>query len=57
MASVDAELQRLKEAVRVSCKRVTQVVQKVADPAAIKAASDICAEAIEALRVYLTKRK
>ena len=57
MASVDAELQRLKEAVRVSCKRVTQVVQKVADPAAIKAASDICAEAIEALRVYLTMRK
>jgi hypothetical protein len=57
MASVDPELQRLKEAVRVSCKRVTQVVQKVADPAAIKAASDICAEAIEALRVYLTMRK
>jgi len=53
MASVDAELQRLKEAVRVSCKRVTQVVQKVADPAAIKAATDICAEAVEALRAYV----
>jgi hypothetical protein len=57
VASVDAELQRLKEAVHVSCKRVTEVVQKVADPAAIKAATDICAEAIEALRVYLAKRK
>jgi hypothetical protein len=56
MAEVDAELQRLKEAVRVTCKRVTQVIQKVADPAAIKAATDLCAEAIEALRAYLAKR-
>jgi hypothetical protein len=40
----DAELQRLKDAVRVACKRVTQISQKIADPAAIKAAEDLCAE-------------
>jgi len=48
MANVDdGELQRLKEAVRVACKRLTQISQ-VADPAAIKAAKDICAEAVAA---------
>lgn len=57
MANVDAELQRLKEAVGVACKQVTQVIQKVADPAAIKAATDICAEAITALRAYVAKKK
>jgi hypothetical protein len=51
MANVDdAELQRLKEAVRVACHRVTQIIQRVTDPAAIKAATDICAEAVAALR-------
>jgi hypothetical protein len=57
MASVETELQRLEKAVRVACKRVTEVVHKVADPATIKAATDICAEAIEALRAYVAKRK
>jgi hypothetical protein len=57
MANVETELQRLEKAVRVACKRVTEVVHKVADPAAIKAATDICAEAVEALRAYLAKRK
>ena len=58
MANVDnSELQRLKEAVRVACQRVTQVIQTVADPAAIKAATDICAEAVEALRVYTAKMR
>jgi hypothetical protein len=56
MANVDdAELKRLKEAVRVACQRVTQVMQKVADPAAIKAATDICAEAVTSLRAYVAK--
>jgi hypothetical protein len=57
MANVDAELQRLKEAVRVACKRVTQVILQVADPAAIKAATAICAETITALRAYVSKKK
>jgi hypothetical protein len=57
MANVDAELEKLKEAVRVACKIVTPVIQKVADPAAIKAATDICAEAVTALRAYVAKRK
>jgi hypothetical protein len=55
MANADAELEKLKEAVRVACQRVTQVIQTVADPAAIKAATDICAEAVEALRAYVAK--
>jgi hypothetical protein len=57
MANVDAELERLKEEVRVACTRVTQVIQKVSDPAAIKAVTDICAEAITALRAYVAKKK
>jgi len=57
MASVETELQRLEKAVRVACKRVTEVVLNVADPAAIKAATDICAEAIAALRAYVATRK
>ena len=57
MTNADAELEKLKEAVRVACQRVTQVIQTVADPAAIKAATDICAEAVEALRVYTAKMR
>jgi hypothetical protein len=57
MANVDAELEKLKEAVRVACEQITQMIQRVTDPAAIKAASDICAEAITALRAYVAKRK
>jgi hypothetical protein len=57
MATVETELQRLEKAVRVACKRVTEVVHKVADPATIKAATDICAELIAALRAYVAKRK
>jgi hypothetical protein len=58
MANIDPELQRLEEAVRGARQRLAQVIQKVADPAAaIKAATDICAEAIAAVRAYLAKRK
>ena len=58
MANVDdAVLKRLQEAVRVACKKVTQISQQVADPAAIKAARDICSEAVAALAAYLAKRK
>jgi hypothetical protein len=43
---------------RVARERLMQVIQKVADPAAaIKAATDICAEAIAAVRVYRANRK
>ena len=55
MASIETKLQSLEKAVRVACKRVTEVVHKVGDPAAIKAATDICAEAVEALRAYVAK--
>jgi prefoldin subunit 5 len=55
MANVDPELQRLEEAVRVARERVAQVRQSVADPAAIKAAIELCAEAIEDLAAYQAK--
>jgi hypothetical protein len=41
MANIDPELQRLEESVRVARERVTLVIQQVADPAAIKAATDL----------------
>jgi hypothetical protein len=56
MANIDPELQTLEETVRVARQRLAQVIQKVADPAvAIKAATDICAETIAAVRAYLAK--
>ena len=55
MANVDPELQRLEEAVRVARERVAQVRQSVADPAAIKAAIELCAEAIEDLAAHQAK--
>jgi CBS-domain-containing membrane protein len=57
MANIDPDLQRLEEVIRVARERLTQVMQKVADAAAVKAATDICTEAIAAVRAYLAKRK
>jgi hypothetical protein len=56
MASVDLELQRLQKAEREACTRLTRLLHRVTDPAAIKAAKDICAETMAAVRAYLAKR-
>ena len=57
MASVDSELQRLQKTEREACDRLTRLLHKVTDHATIKAAKDLCAEAMAAVRAYLAKRK
>jgi hypothetical protein len=57
MHSLDSELQRLQKAEREACDRLSQLLHRVTDPAAIEAAKSLCAEAMAALRAYLAKRK
>jgi hypothetical protein len=52
MAKPDLELLRLKEVLRLARERLTLIIQKVDDPAAIKAAEDLCAEAEAAVDAY-----
>jgi hypothetical protein len=52
MANPDLELLRLEEALRLARLRLAQVVEKVGDPAAIKAAEDLCAEAEAAVAAH-----
>ena len=48
----DHELLRLEEVLRVARQRLTGIIQKVNDPAAIKAAEDLCAEAAAAVDAH-----
>jgi hypothetical protein len=56
MHGVDSELQRLQKAEREACSRLTRILFRVTDPAAIQAAKSICTEAMAALRAYLHQR-
>ena len=49
MANPDPELLRLEEVLRLARERLALIIQKVDDPAAIKAAQDLCAEAVTAV--------
>ena len=49
MANPDPELLRLEEVLRLARERLALIIQKVDDPAAIKAAQDLCAEAMTAV--------
>jgi hypothetical protein len=49
MANPDLELLRLEQALRLARERLTLIIQKVGDPAAIKAAEGLCAEAAAAV--------
>jgi len=49
MANRDTELLRLEEVLRLARERLTLIVQKVGDPAAIKAAEDLYTEAAAAV--------
>jgi hypothetical protein len=51
----DLELLRLEEVLRLARGRLTQIIQKVGDPRAIKAAEDLCAEAAAAVAAYQAK--
>ena len=57
MPSVDSELHRLQKAEQEACNRLTRLLHRVTDPAAIKAVKEICAEAMAAVRAYLAKSK
>jgi hypothetical protein len=52
MATPDLELQRLDEALRLARRRLALVIEKVGDPAAIRAAEDLCAEAAAAVAAH-----
>jgi hypothetical protein len=55
MATPDPELLRLEERLRLARERLTLIVHTVTDPAAIKAAEELCAEAAAAVTAYKTK--
>jgi hypothetical protein len=55
MAHLDPELLRLEEALRLARERLTLIIQKVDDRAAIKAAEDLCAEAVAAVAAHRAK--
>ena len=48
----DLELLQLEEVLRLARLRLTQVIDKVGDPAAIKAAEELCAEAAAAVAAH-----
>jgi hypothetical protein len=56
MATADPELQRLQKAEGEACNRLARLLHKVTDSAAIKAAREMCAEAMGAVRAYLAKK-
>lgn len=57
MANADLELLRLEKALRVARERLTQIVQGVNDPAAVKAGEELYAEAAAAVAAHKAKRK
>ena len=52
MANFDPELLRLEEVLRLARVRLALVIEKVGDPAAVKAAEDLCAEAAAAVAAH-----
>jgi hypothetical protein len=55
MAYPDFELLGLEEVVRLAQDRLAGIIRMVPDPAVVKAAEDLCAEAVTALGVYRAK--
>ena len=54
-ANPDPELLRLEEVLRLARGRLALIVQKVDDPAAIKAAQELCAEAAASIDAHRAK--
>ena len=52
MANPDLELLRLKEVLRLARDRLAGIIRMVPDPAVLRAAEDLCAEAIAAVGAY-----
>jgi hypothetical protein len=55
MTNPDLELAQLEKAPRLAQGRLALVVRMISDPAVVKAAEELCAEAVAALGVYRTK--
>ena len=56
MANPELELLRLEEVLRLARDRLAGIIRMVPDPAVVKAAEDLCAEAFAALGVYRAKQ-
>ena len=56
MAPPDLELARLEEVLRLARVRLGGIIRMVPDPAVVKAAKELCAEAVGALGVYRAKQ-
>jgi hypothetical protein len=52
MANPDLELLRLEEVVRLARDRLAGIIRMVPDHAVLRAAEDLCAEAIAAIGAY-----
>ena len=55
VGNLDFELLRLEEIVRLARDRLALIIRMVPDPAVVKAAEDLCAEAVAALGLYQAK--
>jgi hypothetical protein len=55
MAYPDFELLRLEEVLRLARDRPALIIRMVPDPAVLRAAEGLCAEAAASLRLYRTK--
>jgi hypothetical protein len=55
MAYPDFELPRLEEILRLARDRLALIIRMVPDPAVLKAAEDLCAEAAAAVAAYQAK--
>jgi hypothetical protein len=56
MANPDPELLRLEEVLRLARDRLARIIRMVPDPATVRAAEDLCAEARAAVGVYRTNK-
>ena len=55
MANPDLELLRLEEVLRLARDRLAGIIRMAPDPAVLRAAEDLCAEARAAVGAYETK--
>ena len=57
MSNSDPDFIRLEEALRLADTRLSTMRRSVSDPAALKAAEDLCAEATAAIGAYQATHK
>ena len=57
MADPDFEMLRLEKVLRLAQDRLGRIIQMVPDPAVLKAAKDLCAEASAAVGAYTAMQR